>query len=164
MRKPGRPKPEKIEPTPETLAKLSSEWSIVALYKQGKLNQDHENAAREIDGVWRAIMRGLFRTQRLGGAGRCGNDPTDAMTQAEAFQHAAHYIPWAHRESQILIARWPRLTRFDLALKVCTADTDPYVIARAHPGLVDVIDHLQRSLDAYARLMRVKTLDGTEAA
>lgn len=144
-----------IAPTHETLAKLPEEWMIVRLLRVGAITQEHERAAREIDQVWRAIMRGLFRTQKLMSASRGNSDATDAMSEYEAACHAQHYLPWARQEANVLLSRWPKVTRFDLTLAVCTTDRSPLSLDAPGKGVPSALDHLRMSLDRYARMPRL---------
>lgn len=162
-RRPGRPKrDEVIEPTSQTLAKLAREWCITRLLREKSLAQEHEAAAREIDMVWRAIMRGLFRTQKLAQSSRSNCDATDVMSEYEAACHAQRYLPWAREEAKVLCSRWPRVTRFDLSLAVCTTDVEPESMYPAHSEGPTAVAHLRMSLDRYARMPHI-TLDEAAA-
>jgi hypothetical protein len=161
-KKRGRPKrrDDAVGPTPETAAKLERDV-LLALTESGVLSLDQERAGREIADVWRALMRGFFGTFNLEGAKVSGRvrEPVDAMTQSEARVYASTYLPWAKQEVRALVVNFPKLTRCDLAYRVCAANQSPDTIARGFQvdryaligPLRDALDNYQRFIDARER-------------
>jgi hypothetical protein len=156
-KKRGRPKrrDEAVGPTPETAAKLEPDV-LLGLTEAGVLTLEQERAGREIADVWRALMRGFFGTFNPDGARLSGRvrEPVDAMTQGEARIYATTYLPWAKQEVRALVVNFPKLTRCDLAYRVCAANQSPETVARAFQ--VDrfaLIQPLRDGLDNYLRFI-----------
>lgn len=155
MTKRGRPKKrdENAGATLETLRKLERDV-LQKLVIDGIITVDQERAAREIDATWRAIMRGLFKTQRLETGSAAQRDPSDAMTEREAAIHAQRYIPWANIEAKAKIS--PACTRFELARRVCTLNQDPRAVgAEFAVCAASSVNAIRTTLDRYLAFMSV---------
>jgi hypothetical protein len=82
---------ERVEPTPETLAKLIPD-PIQELFDKGLITGEHTTAAAEIRAIYFAVVGSLFcrgRDYRVFGRGR-GN-----MPERLAVLHRDRYKPWA---------------------------------------------------------------------
>ncbi len=156
----GRPKRviEKIDPTPETAAKLKADV-LTELCRKGILGNDQEAAAWEILTVWRAIMRGMYpamktESERERSTGKV-RDPFERMTPTERFYWEHHYKPWSNNEGRIWVQKFPRLTRFQLALSVIVENEDlEYLEQMFHVKQDDLIRALRATLDRYSMWQR----------
>src|SRR5262245_21620400 len=82
---------ERIEPTPETVAKLLPD-PIQELFDKGLITSEHTTAAAEIRAIYFAVVGSLFcrgRDYRVFGRGR------GQMPDGLADKHAKRYLPWA---------------------------------------------------------------------
>lgn len=121
---------DRIEPTPETLAKLVPD-QIRVLFDKGRLHHEHTRAVGEIRAVFHAVTTNLFaraKDYRLRGY----SPPCLPNDLAEA--HRDRYKPWAQQMGR----RLPLLI-------------DAIIDGRRIDG-----DLLIDALDAYVALMRPK--------
>ena len=150
----AKPKPEPhLGGTEETVAKLRPDI-IEQLYRSGRIDGLHRQAAHEIRTVWEAMGRGLFPFPTEVSLGSpCEITPFDRMTEDELAMWQRHYLPWAKRMSFAIVGSPVRVTTLQLVLDVALDDYPTQVVAgwyelsrpRVHRMLRD-------SLQAYAEI------------
>ncbi|MEQ9449621.1 MAG: hypothetical protein RLN70_12080, partial [Rhodospirillaceae bacterium] len=154
---------EDVGPTPETAAKLERDV-LQSLTEAGQITAEHEYAGRELHAMWRALQRGMLPQLKLGRAGPAPGrkqvrSPFTRMHEREMEIWTTRYKPWADAQSKIVVARRPRLSRLDLALKVIDDNVALSCIAHRHAlSVARVAEELRNALDLYCVLRRVKKL------
>lgn len=112
-----------VSPTPETRAKLRRDV-IERLFKEGRLEEEHVRAAREIRRVWEGIGRSLFPSGATFGSPRqphlrrAAREPMQRMSDVEEIIWRRRYRPWADEMSLPIATSTVRVSRLQLVLDV----------------------------------------------
>ncbi len=154
---------ERIEPTPETLAKLQGD-QLGDLLKQGALTPDQERVALRIHSFSLALKRGMFPQSRIQAAAPLPartppEAPLERLKERDVEHWSKVYGPWATAMSRLLVVRRPRLTALSLVERIVNENSSPEKLS------VDfslprerVIKSLQKALDGYIAQKREKNI------
>lgn len=148
------------EATPETEKKLRRD-EVIFLFQKGYIEREHVEAAREIEEIWHAACRSVFRVGMVYEPRDydipkkySGRFPMEAMTDSERRIYRLHYIPWAAEMAAALPAK-RHLTQLQLVMDVVADNRHMAAIERLYgipkgKGLVS--KYLRAALGRYAEI------------
>lgn len=132
----GRPKKnadERINPTPETLAKLEPDHLRILLSK-GEITPDQERAGRQIHALFHAMRSGGSPASRLDPPATSKRpvltkSPVERLSGRQEDLWRKRYIPWARAKGSQVVVRRPRLTNLGLVEQLVSENRSPDLVA-----------------------------------
>lgn len=146
----GRPAPNDIGPTPQSLRKVRRDV-MLGLLERGVITQDQMNAAEAIRGVWQSLLTAMSPVRPLDGTSRRGGivkSPLERIGDKAYEQWRDKYLPWVARAKRVRVRPW--VTGFQIVMDV-VVENRSLRETRAMRGIQhpDVVEALQLALDMW---------------
>ncbi len=157
VRRRGRPKKradDRIDPTPETAAKLEPDH-LHKLLSEGEISPDQERAGRQIHALFRALNAGGSPTSRLDAPGKSKRPgltktPLERLSERQEDLWRSRFTPWARASGATVVVGRPRLTSLGLVERLVTENQSPEAIsARFRVSRETLLEAFRTAMDAY---------------